>query len=406
VVWRLAKALTYESCQDATHCYKFRLIIDNLTAFNAICPHVDPRQALQSLCIPPVEGITEPLSVLILAWDNDYTTMQQDNPTVVIETFACGIPDWYSLSFQNPANLQTRLHIQLDYLSAESWVKDVHLLPSLSSIPAIRKIRFMPGFNSPTGGLIHDLHFMRACAFWQTKIDSSPWNHRTSHIRCAIDSPLANARRNLLTSLGIPLTDKQTQSCWIPVFTYEHDYHPFFTALAQLPFEVLILLPDGRATPHVLQAWSDSIRKVSLVRLPFVSQESWDEILLSSDFPIIRGEESWARATLAGRAFLWQAYVQAEDHQLIKVKAFLKNILQACLPTETFLAYQELFLNLNQAYAPNIDPQSSTKWLKVLGTLPDTFIYFQELSKKTQEAGDCAQKLIQTILNFLYDSAE
>ena len=44
-----------------------------------------------------------------------------------------------------------------------------------------------------------------------------------------------------------------------------------------------------------------------------------------SDLLFVRGEDSLARAVQLGKPFLWQAYRQENDYQLVKVEAFLKH---------------------------------------------------------------------------------
>jgi hypothetical protein len=52
------------------------------------------------------------------------------------------------------------LIINLEYLSAEKWVADYHLKPSLLEQPTLKKYFFMPGFAEHRGGII-DTHIER-----------------------------------------------------------------------------------------------------------------------------------------------------------------------------------------------------------------------------------------------------
>jgi uncharacterized repeat protein (TIGR03837 family) len=71
--------------------------------------------------------------------------------------------------------------------------------------------------------------------------------------------------------------------------------------------------------------------------LPFLSQPDYDQLLRDCDINFVRGEDSWVRAIWAGKPFIWQPYVQAEDTHITKLNAFLdvfyanlnlKNMLQ------------------------------------------------------------------------------
>jgi hypothetical protein len=63
---------------------------------------------------------------------------------------------------------------------------------------------------------------------------------------------------------------------------------------------------------------------VTVVDQPFVDQDTYTSLLAAGDFHVVRGEESWVQAVLSGRPFLWQAYLQPEGHQSVKVEAFLE----------------------------------------------------------------------------------
>ena len=60
--------------------------------------------------------------------------------------------------------------------------------------------------------------------------------------------------------------------------------------------------------------------------LPFMPQPEWDKMMKQCSALIIRGEESMSRACLSGIPFIWQAYPQSEEYQLVKVKALLERM--------------------------------------------------------------------------------
>jgi uncharacterized repeat protein (TIGR03837 family) len=78
---------------------------------------------------------------------------------LLIEAFACKLPDALlaAIADQTPVPVW----INLEYLSAEPWVEDHHLLASLLTLPGaqslselVRKTFFFPGFSARTGGLL------------------------------------------------------------------------------------------------------------------------------------------------------------------------------------------------------------------------------------------------------------
>ena len=64
----------------------------------------------------------------------------------------------------------------------------------------------------------------------------------------------------------------------------------------------------------------------TLKEIPFMPQPEWDKMMKQCSALIIRGEESMSRACLSGIPFIWQAYPQSEEYQLVKVKALLERM--------------------------------------------------------------------------------
>ena len=61
---------------------------------------------------------------------------------------------------------------------------------------------------------------------------------------------------------------------------------------------------------------------VRLIRIGFVPQAEFDAVLWLADMAIVRGEDSFVRAQLAGKPLLWHIYPQAEQAHLPKLHAF------------------------------------------------------------------------------------
>jgi len=117
------------------------------------------------------------------------------------------------------------------------------------------------------------------------------------------------------------------------LFSYEHDFTGFWEELADFLKErqqtARVLVFAGRSRAGALATW-EKVRAtrgaggITVVDHPFVDQETYTRLLAAGDFHVVRGEESWVQAILSGRSFLWQAYLQPEGHQSVKVDAFLE----------------------------------------------------------------------------------
>ncbi len=205
---------------------------------------------------------------------------------VLVEAFGCEIPAAWVAQLQPQAGVW----INLEYLSAESYVERCHGLPSpvLSGPLAGRqKWFFYPGFTPRTGGLLGPEHLQSA---------PSPEDKPT------------------------PETCKHTPR--VVMFCYEP------TALGQL------LTQPNLAHAQWRVAGGRSQHAFALARhclpetadhqfLPHLSQQAFDQLLQTSDLNFVRGEDSLVRALWAGRSFVWQIYPQDDNAHHDKLEAFL-----------------------------------------------------------------------------------
>jgi uncharacterized repeat protein (TIGR03837 family) len=198
--------------------------------------------------------------------------------------------------------------INLEYLSAESWVDEHHALPSPHPRLPLTKYFFFPGFTRATGGvLIEDGLSVARDAF-------------------AADAAALDAFRR---SLGM---DTSTHAgAWISLFCYENAALPgLVTAWAAEPRGVTCVVPEGRASAQLAQITGRDmaagthmdIGRLRLNVVPFLAPEQYDRLLWSCDLNFVRGEDSFVRAQLAARPLIWQAYPQDEAAHLVKVGAF------------------------------------------------------------------------------------
>lgn len=319
VTWRLARQLKQEGALPAQESeVQVRLWVDDLASFARICPGLDP--ALESQW---VDGIH------IQHW---HDTLPADTipARVVIEAFACELPAPFIERMASQPSPPCWLN--LEYLSAESWVEDCHGLASPQRLESqslgslsLNKYFFFPGFTARTGGLLCERGLIVERERWQQ------------------DEAGLNA---YWASLGLP--PKQEHELRISLFTYESAaLTSLVESWCQGATPVTLLLPLGRSLNDVLTGagLADAVptaRAGDLLRvgnlaiklLPMTDQAGYDRLLWSCDLNLVRGEDSFVRAQWAARPFLWHIYPQEEQAHMVKLDGFLDHYL-AQLPTAT-----------------------------------------------------------------------
>lgn len=287
VTWRLARQLVAE------HGLAVRLWVDDLRAFERICPEIDINLAQQSQ-----QGVE------VRHWPSNWP--QTEAADVVIAAFACQLPTAYMDAMTE--RQQPPLWMNLDYLSAEDWVTGCHGLPSVK-YKSVQKIFFFPGFQPGTGGLLRESGLLeRRRQFQQDAV----------------------AQRQFLQGLGV---DRAADAQLISLFAYENaGLASWLDVLAADSTPTHLLVPEGRILGDVarwlgvdaLAVGDLDVRQALTVQvLPFVRQDQYDQLLWCCDFNAVRGEDSFVRAQWAGRPMLWHIYQQDEDIHLDKLDAFL-----------------------------------------------------------------------------------
>jgi uncharacterized repeat protein (TIGR03837 family) len=129
------------------------------------------------------------------------------------------------------------------------------------------------------------------------------------------------------------------------------------------PTELLVMAGRGQqATKTVFlsknsqsPAWN--VREMlSIHEQLWMPQAHYDTLLASCDLNFVRGEDSLARALLAGRAFVWQIYPQADGAHAAKLEAFL-DWLQAPPDLREF---HQIWNGLQTGDLPEIDVKNWT----------------------------------------------
>jgi len=205
---------------------------------------------------------------------------------LIIEAFACHIPELY---YQTALKREC-LIINLDHLSAEKWIEGVHLKESLTGAKA-KKYFFMPGFNENSGGLILDREL--------TQLEK------------------AELRKEFCARFGL-----DGDGLLATVFTYEHDFCNFVGDLASSGRKIELIVFGEKSQKSFEPYLKMRNDKIKIVFSDFITQEEYDSLLKVTDLNFVRGEDSWARACLSGKPFIWHSYHQEDNYQLVKVRAF------------------------------------------------------------------------------------
>lgn len=292
ICWRLAKQLHHEHQCDVL------LYVDDLASFQRICPDVNPTQTAQT-----VQGIRVGL------WSEDFTALANDTPQLLIEAFACKIPQPYLLQCQLQA--QVPVWINLEYLTAESWAADCHGLASPQAGLSLKKYFYFPGFTERYGGLLRESAVVaEANVIRQDRALQADFWQRVG---------IADAMR-FSRKISVFAYSQQGIRCW-------------FDWLAAQTATSLLLVPQGALAQQLSTEYPALARgrlqlgTLTVQIMPFVPQPDYDLLLACCDFNFVRGEDSIIRAHWAGRPFIWQIYRQDEQVHLQKLHAFLDLML-------------------------------------------------------------------------------
>lgn len=285
---------------------------------------VDDGSALRWMAPGAREG--QWANVQVLDWrqshDAHFLAQAQLAPADVwIEGFGCNIAiefiayHAHSVRDTGQKSIQKPVWINLEYLSAESYVERAHGLPSPIQSGAAQgwtKYFYYPGFTARTGGLLREPDMaQRQAAF--------------AH---------ADLRRAWLVRHGIPWQGERLVS----LFCYEPA--ALVQVLSQFASDTKptrLLVTSGRSSAAMrtvlmqqtsLQASWNVRGKLLISYLPYLTQDDFDQLLWLCDLNFVRGEDSLVRALWAGKSLVWQIYPQDDGAHQHKLDAFL-DMLQA-----------------------------------------------------------------------------
>jgi uncharacterized repeat protein (TIGR03837 family) len=235
------------------------------------------------------------------------TTAPDSSPDVIVEAFGCGLPDTWLDAMQAAPRMP--VWVNLEYLSAESWVDGAHGLPSRHPSRPLTRWFFFPRFTAQTGGLLRERGLAEARDARATvrEARTAPW-----------------------TSLG--LAPPANRALTVSLFCYPNDALPgLFDAWADDDSPVACLVPEGVATAAIDRFLHGALPRpggvaragnLALAVVPFVDQAAFDRRLWACDLDIVRGEDSFVRALWAAQPLAWHAYPQPEDAHRAKLAAF------------------------------------------------------------------------------------
>ena len=329
VAWRLARQLATE--------YRLivRLFVNDLDSFRKLEPAINILSGRQEIC-----------EVLVAHWDESLTAHPA---ALVIEAFAVNLPEHYVTAMAKM--VVPAVWINLEYLSAESWVGAHHLLPSPHPRLPLTKFFFFPGFHPDTGGLIRERNLLAARDAETSSVDVN-----YLHIF------LFGYRNGAADALVAEMSKTEARvRCTIPE-----------GALANM-FEGRIRLPQG----------------LMIEIISFTSQRTFDALLWRHDVLFVRGEDSFVRAQWAAKPFIWQAYPQSGNAHWVKLNAFLTLYCDG-LEHEAASALRELWRAWNGEDRANI----GAAWERWMRHLPAFQVHAKAWSKKIAQMPDLAANLL------------
>lgn len=245
---------------------------------------------------------------------------------VIIEAFGCQIPKEYiEIAYDN-----SELLINLEYLSAEDWIEDFHLQSSPLGRGKLKKVFFMPGFTEKSGGVIADSNYLERI---QRVLENKEF-YEKKYL-----SDIEDRENKIVGTL----------------FSYEKNFTPLLEDLKKLDKDVVILAMGEKTQDSLrkilknfsIEDFRNSLKygKIEIKFLNFLNQEEYEELINIVDFNFVRGEDSFIRAVLTGKPYMWHIYCQEEYAHMDKIEGFLDKYRRVIenFSDEDFLLNMEKF---------------------------------------------------------------
>jgi uncharacterized repeat protein (TIGR03837 family) len=365
VSWRLARQLATDFGLQA------RLWVDDPASLKKLCPELDLSCEIQMLFGVEIhfwsaESVGRPSGRHVgLQADPQADWTRVEPADVVIEAFGCPLPEPYVQAMATRA--VKPVWINLEYLSAESWVEGCHAKPSPHPRLPLTKYFFFPGFTHATGGVMAESDLRAQLQAFQSDPE-------------AIDAFWA--------SIGLP--PSQPEEIRVSLFGYENAaLTVLLDVWAASETAITCLMPEGRLMPDLHAGQGFQRGNLNLKILPFVPQPDYDKLLWACDCNFVRGEDSFVRAQWAAKPFVWHIYPQAEAAHQLKLDAFLGRYL-AGMDQTVAKAIRTFWLSWNQTGAAGqgwpefwrhrafleLHAQGWTLYLEELGDLASNLVHF------------------------------
>ena len=285
VCWRL--------CADlANRGQRVRLWLDDLSALPWMAPGA-------------LEGQHANITVHRWLETMDSQGLQTLEPGQVwVEAFGCEIEPVFISCFKQHTKTAP-VWINLEYLSAESFVERSHTLPSpvmSGQAKGWTKYFFYPGWTHKTGGLLRE-PWIKARQALVSEASKTAWLQR----------------------FGVTWKGEKL----ISLFCYESAaVSGLLDALGDFGAPLRLLVTEGQAKTAVQKALRarSEIHSLEVSYLPTLSQTDYDQLLWACDLNFVRGEDSLVRAIWAGKPLVWHIYPQKDDAHHAKLDAFLSRM--------------------------------------------------------------------------------
>jgi uncharacterized repeat protein (TIGR03837 family) len=277
---------------------------------------------------------------------------------ILVEAFGCEIASEFIAAYAQ--SKKAGCHpigrwINLEYLSAESFVDRSHGLPSpVMTGPGAGLIKhfFYPGFSAATGGLLREPDLAQR----QARFDRVAW----------------------LRQMNIEFQGERLVS----LFCYEPPaLGELLDQLAGDPQPTRLVVTSGRAA-LATATWVERKNgsqptwnidgRLSFSYLPALSQYDFDHLLWACDLNFVRGEDSLVRALWANKPFVWQIYPQHDDAHRSKLEAFLE-LLDA---PPSMRAFHHIWNGIGNAVLPSL---ALTQWQQAVTKARDLQLRHDDL---------------------------
>ncbi|MEI7941905.1 MAG: elongation factor P maturation arginine rhamnosyltransferase EarP [Candidatus Riflemargulisbacteria bacterium] len=321
-----------------------RVFIDDLIVLNKIESLINPD--LKSQIIHNV-----------LFVDVNKVDMNSISPaSLVITLLQTPLPEGY----HQKVLIESQLIIIIEGISAEKWVKEIHGSQSYSGGKAL-KFFYIPGFSADSGGLLFGNESKSRINDFLNHFDLFPSSDFLSGV----------------------------------LFHYGDDLNVMLECL-NVQKKDIYLFVCGEKSQNAIKKIDLKQGSLKLLYPKFYNQSDFDDLLKSSDFNFIRGEDSLIQAINAQNPLFWQIYSQADSAHLAKLDAFLGVLELNFSDQKLFNDYKKLMFYYNGVSKLNRSEIEDIIY-SFMNNLDKIRAIFQQLRKDLLVKGNLIERLIKFI---------